>query len=867
MATKTRLAELLLRFEELRQAGQAPTAEELCRDCPELLEPLKRHIELFGPSDSAQPSVTETQSTSQALAGTLKPSPHVPQGDQTLPAPPPLPVAGGSSLDIRPGAELVPGYRLVARLGRGNFGEVWKATAPGGFAVALKIMPLQEKVKATELQALEIIKSIRHPNLVTAFGAWELHGYLIVAMELADRTLGDRSQQARDQGLPGIPPAELLDYFRQAAKGIDYLNQPHHTFAGDRPVSIQHRDIKPQNMLLVGSGVKVADFGLVRLLDRALTTHTGNMTPAYAAPEFLRGHTSNQSDQYCLAVTYCELRGGRLPFEGTLAEVLNGHLTNPPDLSMLPVAEQRAVNKALAKEPGQRWPSCQAFVEALAAAMQTPTIPRRPTRSSRWPVAAAIVIVAGLMVTFLPSLLQNSPQPDPPVGNKTSQAETSAENDSPPGTQTADVPAATESDVVTSHESPSQSANTTTTPSDRVAVNRPTRDDKSPNTANDTPTVAQSTTEEQPQPATETARLEATKGDTAKVEVAKPDEQKTVAVQESPARTSVDTAPSSAPVVIRERPKPAVELTPQLPRVGELCRFVQHRGVVRCVAVSPSGEYALSGGEHGDLWLWDLETGQRAHRFAGHSATVHCVAFSRDGRLAASGSEDKTVRLWDTESKTSRGVFNGHTEAVFAIAFSSDGSKAVSGGQDTNVRVWKTEDRTEQARLNLPSAESVWCLDLSSDDRHVLTASDSKSVRLWNIDRTSEVHRFEDHRDVVWSVAFSPDGARALSGGGVGDGQHDYALRLWDIEKRTLLRQLTGHNGPVVSVAFSGDGRRAVSSSADKTVRLWDVEKGEELHCFDQHTDIVHCVSITRDGRRAVSASEDGTARVWVLPP
>src|SRR5262245_17715799 len=231
MATKTRLAELLLRMEELRQAGQSPTAEELCRDCPELLEPLKRHIELL-----AEPSGKETQSTAQPLAGTLKPGSFVLPSAQTLPAPPDLPSAGGSS-DIRPGAEPVPGYRLVARLGRGNFGEVWKATAPGGFPVALKIMPLQEKVKATELHALEIIKSIRHPNLVTAFGASEQQGYLIVAMELADRTLWDRFQEARNQGLPGIPAAELLDYFRQAAKGIDYLNEPHHTFAGDRPVS------------------------------------------------------------------------------------------------------------------------------------------------------------------------------------------------------------------------------------------------------------------------------------------------------------------------------------------------------------------------------------------------------------------------------------------------------------------------------------------------------------------------------------------------------------------------------------------------------------------------------------------------------
>jgi TPR repeat protein len=357
-------------------------------------------------------------------------------------------------LRLESGAEPVPGYRLVQELDRGGFGEVWQAVGPQGQAAALKFLRLGSNRNPPEATLLRLLQDIDHPHLLRLYASWQLPGFLVIAMELADGTLLDRDREAKAQGLPAMPAAELIRYMREAASAIDYLNQAQHMLPPEKPVrgpapandseeapplpgefclslgSILHRDIKPQNLLLVGGRVKVADFGLAKFSDHTATSHSKAMTPAYAAPEFFKGKTSSRSDQYSLAVTYCRLRCGRLPFSGTPAEMMAGHLTQPPDLTQLPEGERPAVWRALAKDPEARWPSCQEFVEALvagdsgmrAAPHPLPAEPGDPKgtagsrragrESERWPVmvaVAAMLVTAGVFgIAWCAPLLTNA---------------------------------------------------------------------------------------------------------------------------------------------------------------------------------------------------------------------------------------------------------------------------------------------------------------------------------------------------------------------------------------------------------------------------------------------------------------------------
>lgn len=271
------------------------------------------------------------------------------------------------SLQLTPGVEPVPGYRLTRRLGSGNAGEVWEAEAPGGVRVALKIIALDGPLAGPELRALEVIRNIRHPNLLDVQFAIQQDDDLVIAMPLCDLSLMDRLRECLASNLAGIPRDELLIYMEEAAKAIDFLNAPRHLTPDGEKIGVQHRDVKPHNIFLVGGSVRLADFGLAKALGGTSGDHTGAMTPMYAAPEVLDGIVATQTDQYALAITYVQLRTGRAPFSGEVSQILQGHLAGRPNLDALPEDERPILARALAKRPEDRWRSCREMVTQLQA--------------------------------------------------------------------------------------------------------------------------------------------------------------------------------------------------------------------------------------------------------------------------------------------------------------------------------------------------------------------------------------------------------------------------------------------------------------------------------------------------------------------
>lgn len=343
-----------------------------------------------------------------------------------LPTLPPLRTA---TFPYHPGDIILPGYRLTKRLGSGGFGEVWRADAPGGMGVAIKILAnLGRREGGREYRALQTIKNIRHAHIVPLFGVWlkandgrvlsedELHEAekrilsvmpataatrdtddagqaslesleLIVAMGLGDQTLFDRLRESQRAGSRGLPPEELVVWMQQAALALDHFNSSSRRSA-ENATAVQHCDIKPQNMLLVGDVVQVCDFGLARAQGEVRATSNTMASLAYAAPEMVSPpyDPSPATDQYSLAISYIELRTGRLPYaELTPITILRAKLDGQLDLTALTPTEISVLKRAIDVDPKKRWQSCAEFVRALRSSVprgvDSATLASPPLRS------------------------------------------------------------------------------------------------------------------------------------------------------------------------------------------------------------------------------------------------------------------------------------------------------------------------------------------------------------------------------------------------------------------------------------------------------------------------------------------------------
>ena len=270
-------------------------------------------------------------------------------------------------------ADVILGYSLEKKIGAGSYGEVWAAVAPGGIAKAVKfIFGCHDENRAqNELKSLNKIKQVRHPFLLSLERIEVVDGRLVIVTELADMSLNERYLRCREENLPGIPRTELLGYLKDAADALDYISDEH---------SLQHLDIKPENLLLMGGHIKVADFGLVKEVQDATASLMSGLTPAYAPPELFDGRPNRHSDQYSLAVVYAEMVGGERPFSGTTAAQLAvQHMQSKPNLTRLSPRDQGIVLKALAKSPGLRFNSCREFIEELTSRQGRTKVKKRRT--------------------------------------------------------------------------------------------------------------------------------------------------------------------------------------------------------------------------------------------------------------------------------------------------------------------------------------------------------------------------------------------------------------------------------------------------------------------------------------------------------
>lgn len=258
-------------------------------------------------------------------------------------------------------------YEIQRQIGQGGFAEVYLGQhlflkRPG----AIKVMQAQfDPSTFAQFQAeAQVIANLQHPNIVPVleFGLAEKdHAPFLVMPYLPQGSLRQRHPRGSHIALP-----VALEYLKQVAAALQYAHMN----------KVIHRDIKPENMLLGDAGqVLLSDFGIALVLQSSHYQNSRDIvgTIAYMSPEQLRGRVTFPSDQYALAITFYEWLTGAPPFQGSFAEVGGQHLHQPsPSLlgriPSVPPGVDQVIQKALAKDPRQRFACVLDFARALEIA-------------------------------------------------------------------------------------------------------------------------------------------------------------------------------------------------------------------------------------------------------------------------------------------------------------------------------------------------------------------------------------------------------------------------------------------------------------------------------------------------------------------
>lgn len=279
----------------------------------------------------------------------------------------------------------LPGYRLVGHLGTGGFGDVWEAIDPRGERVAMKFLNCRHmpgQMVANEVRHLVALRELEHPNLIRLLSVSAAAQYVILTMELAEGSLADLHELYFEQTGGPIPSDHLLELLGQAAEALDFLSRLRVRRQGFSASGLQHCDVKPSNLLILGNQLKVADFGLCGR-DRWGEKRRGFMgTPPYAPPELYEGRISERTDQYSLAVTFCELAIGERVFEKPATS--RGDRFRPVlNFGQMREAERLVLARALDPKAMNRWPDCTTFIRELRKAVETPRSASRLTVAGR----------------------------------------------------------------------------------------------------------------------------------------------------------------------------------------------------------------------------------------------------------------------------------------------------------------------------------------------------------------------------------------------------------------------------------------------------------------------------------------------------
>jgi WD40 repeat protein/serine/threonine protein kinase len=799
----------------------------------------------------------------------------------------------------------VAGYEILAEIGRGGMGVVYKARHIGlDRLVALKMIiagpHAGQKDQHRFRQEAEAVARLRHPNLIQIYDIGASDGCSFLALEFVEGA--SLAQVLRGTPQPLQPAAKLIEILAEA---MHYAHEQ----------GIVHRDLKPANILLEGRTTgraddegfsclvprptsplpspKITDFGLAKRLDADTAAQSGDIvgTPSYMAPEQARdtgAAVGPAADVYALGAILYELLTGRPPFRGptpfdTVLQVLHEDPVQPSYFrSDLPRDLETICLKCLAKDPSRRYASAAALAEDLTRFRKGQAIKARPIGvhehiwkwARRRPASAALatlaVLAAVLAYTTITWLWQDARTARDDMEIQREKAEDARRNEA-------------------EHRKRARTALYFS----RVAQSQLQW------RVNDFHGAEQSLARCLPGDGEEDERgwewhylqglfhndlftlPHAHSGLAGGVAYNRPGTRIATIVSGPPAgetpqpsevriwdaRTGGLVSTFSGPGTLDRIAFHPDDSKLALASAGgdvliwnastgaELLRRPMHRGKVWALAFSPDGKTVASAGADGAVKVWDSTTGQISRDFAAHEQDAHSVAFHPTRPMIASGSSDTTVKLWDLVTGTEIRTLKGHKHAVLCVAFNPDGESLVSASGNGNLKIWDfTSGRITQSLTS--DTGGILNVVYSPDARYLAKAGKDGSVRLWHLNTGVERMAFRGHANPVECVAFSPDCQRVTS---VSPG--DGVAKVWDLTRHPEHATFARTDKDVEAIVFADQGNQLMSVTASGKLQVWDASTGMLIaeRLFALHKSAVSPavpVAFSMDGKYLAARSE-----------
>ncbi len=718
-------------------------------------------------------------------------------------------------------------YRLLEKLGEGGMGAVYRGRHQRlEREVAIKFVLLGKWAHDSQKQRFEAemrtIAKLDHPNIVPIYETGEADGQLFFAMKFVKGgTLGEWIESSH-------PNDEII-----ARTMIKLARAVAHAHSK----GVLHRDLKPGNVLVNDAGEPyLTDFGLaVNLLEDREASLSGGLvgTPNYMAPEMVcdDGSVSTATDVYGLGAIFYQMLTRSAPFAQCKSVLDIAHHVQhiePERPCRLNAGVQPNLETiclhAMAKAPGRRYGSAREFADDLERHEQGQPIRARPVgaieRTLLWAgrrpaIAAMLVVIAGLLATYIGTLIQANRRVS--IANRETQSVLAG-----------------------------------------IYVKEAERHWQNNHPMDALPWMAAAMQTERGNPMREHSyrqRMAALFSESPKLVhewILEKEMWSQIAV--SPKEQRVAAASNAGIAMVWEIAtgelvgKPLVHTLTDAEKAAN-----KGNSWIFDLEFSPDGERLFTTC-NGCLRLWEVATGNLLGLMGEPSrlSEIRDAAFDSKGRFIACANMDGNVSVWDARTFEQVGGFLKHPAAVVRINISQDGQYVATACKDGVARVWDVETRQVVAEMD-HGAVVRFIRFVPHSPLHILSVADGGILRLWDFD-SREIASAETGQKEIHAMALSPNGKQAAI---TGTGS---TLQLCNLETMTIIHCAGGDFSE--SLHYSADGKRVASGN---NITVWDPFTGKlanEIH-FHRKT---HSVRLLGEGRQLLTGSSDGVIRLWQFP-